>query len=209
MKKIYLILIAFPLLFQACSKDDPTPEVDQEEVSGLTLTFTEVEGEAHDDHYDYSEITDPEVESISFSGTNLLPPEGAHMHLEVGKSYRFNIKMLDFAGRETQQTFIDRDDIHFAFILGAPAESLHVQYADVKTDGTKAKVGVQGYFTVLKASSSFTANYIMRHLNPGVKTNIDTKTDWSNTDYKKFTGANDIDVKFELHFVEGHDHDNH
>lgn len=209
MKKIHLILLAFPLLFQACSKDDPTPEIDQEEVSGLTFTFTEVEGEAHGDHYEYSEITNPKIESISFSGTDLLPPVGAHVHLEVGKSYRFNVKMLDFAGRETQQTFVDRDDIHYAFILGTPVESLHVQYDDVKTDGTKTDVGAKGYFTILKETDTFTLNYIMRHLNPGVKAGINTKTDWSNAGYQKFTGANDIDIKFELHFVEGHDHDDH
>ncbi|GGH26939.1 hypothetical protein FAZ19_18550 [Sphingobacterium alkalisoli] len=209
MKKIYLVLLAIPLLFQACTKDDPTPEIDQEEVRGLTITFTEVEGEIHGDHYDYHDIDNPETESIEFTGTDLIPPVGAHVHLEVGKSYRFNIKMLDAHGRETQQTFVDRDDIHYAFILGVPTESLYVEYADTKTDGTEANVGVQGYFTVLKPTSTFEMNYVMRHLNAGVKANINTSTDWSATDYRKFTGANDVDIKFDMHFVEDHNDDDH
>lgn len=209
MKKILFTLLILPFLFQACTKDDPVPEIDQEEVRGLKLTFTEVQAEAHDDHYHYIDIENAEVETMEFSGTNLIPPVGAHIHLEVGKSYRFNVTMKDAHGRETQQSFVDRDDIHYAFILGAPAGSLHVQYADVKTDQTKVKVGVTGYFTVLATTTTFDMNYIMRHLNPGVKANINTKADWSNTDYRKFTGANDVDIKFEMHFVEDDDHTGH
>lgn len=209
MKKILLMLLILPFLFQACTKEDPIPESDQEEVFGLKLTFTEVKGEAHDDHYHYTDIENPAVETIDFTGTNLIPPVGAHLHLEVGKSYRFEVKMKDAHGRETQQSFVDRDTIHYAFILGAPTGSLHVQYSDLKTDKTKVKVGVTGYFTILAESSTFEMNYIMRHLNAGVKAGINPKTDWSNKDYRKFTGANDVDIKFGMHFVKDEDHTGH
>ena len=209
MKNYQFILFALIALvsFQSCSKDDPNPEVDQEEVSGATLTFTEVEREAHDDHYHYNDIINPEIETISFSGNDLLPPVGAHVHLEVGKTYRFNLVVKDFAGRESQQTFIDRDDQHFAFLLNAPVGTLEAAYADKKTDGSSVKVGVVGYVTVVKEAPTFTFRYLMRHLNPGVKASINTKTDIFNTDFQKFGGANDMDLKFELHLVkDGHDH---
>ncbi|WP_392469198.1 hypothetical protein ACF3OC_10875 [Sphingobacterium cellulitidis] len=201
-----LFILASFFTFQSCSKDDPTPEVDQEEVGSATLTFTEVEAEKHDDHYHYHDISNPEVESVEFSGEKFLPPVGAHIHLEVGKSYRFNLKVKDFAGRESQQTFIDRADQHFAFLLGAPAGTLSAEYADKTADGKAANVGVTGYITVIKASNSFTFRYLLRHLNPGVKSTINPKTDIFNADFNKFGGANDLDLKVELHLVEaGHE----
>ena len=53
MKQINLIILAISVLFLApsCSKEDPVPEEDQEEVGTAKLVFTEVEREAHDDHY--------------------------------------------------------------------------------------------------------------------------------------------------------------
>lgn len=203
---VILLILASFFTFQSCSKDDPTPEVDQEEVSSATLTFTEVEAEKHDDHFHYHDIQNPEVETIEFSGNDFLPPVDAHVHLEVGKSYRFNLKVKDFAGRESQQTFIDRADQHFAFILGAPEGSLAAEYADKTADDKAANVGVTGYITVLKASNSFTFRYLMRHLNPGVKEKINPKTDIFNKDFNQFAGANDLDLKVQFHLVEeGHE----
>ena len=209
MKKLNILFIALisVSLFSACSKDDPSQEVDQEEVSGATLTFTEVKAEAHDDHFHYNDFEGAEVEKIEFKGNNLLPDVGAHVHLEVGKSYRFNLTVRDFAGRESQQTFVERDDIHFAFLLGIPQDALTVTYADKKADGTRVKVGTVGYITVKKETSTFIFNYVLRHLNPGVKASIDTKTDIFNKDYTKFGGANDLDLKFELHLVGEDEHD--
>ena len=60
MKKLAYLLV-FTLTLVSCQKDDPTPEVDQEEVGGAELVFTEVEREAHDDHYHYVDIADAEV----------------------------------------------------------------------------------------------------------------------------------------------------
>ena len=201
-----LFILASFFTFQSCSKDDPTPEIDQEEVSAATLTFTEVEAEKHDDHYHYHDITNPEIEKVEFTSEKFLPPVGAHVHLEVGKSYKFELIVKDFAGRESQQTFIDRADQHFAFLLGAPAGTLAAEYSDKTADGKAANVGITGYITVLKASDSFTFRYLMRHLNPGVKNTINPKTDIFNPDFNKFGGANDLDLKVEFHLVaEGHE----
>lgn len=208
MKRLSLAIIGFSLLFLApsCSKDDPTPEVDQEEVGGATLTFTEVKRTAHGDHYDYEDIENPDRETVEFS-SDMLPPVGAHLHLEVGKTYRLELKATDFAGRETQHTFVERDDIHQAFILGAPEGALSYEYADRKPDGTVVNVGVTGYLTVEKAANSFVFRYVLRHLNAGVKAGI-TAADWNNSNFTRFTGENDLDLKVEVHLVEegGHDH---
>ncbi|WP_437918601.1 hypothetical protein [Sphingobacterium sp. LRF_L2] len=208
MKKISLsILFISALIFaSSCSKNDPTPEEDQEEVGTAKLIFTEVERESHGDHYHYNDIENAETDTVEFSGSTLLPPVGAHLHLEVGKTYRLELVATDFAGRETQQTFISRADIHQAFILNAPENSLSYVYADKDADGNSVNVGVTGYLTVDKTADSFVFRYVLRHLNEGVKSKI-TAADWNNTNFTQFTGENDLDLKVEVHLVEEDTHD--
>jgi len=206
-KHLLVLFAAFAFIgLQSCSKDDPTPEQDQEEVGGAVLTFTEVKREVNAGKVEYKDITGGDVEEVKFSGNPLLPPVGAHLHLEVGKTYRLALVAKDFAGRETQQTFVARDDIHQAFILGAPAQSLTYAYADKKTDGTLVNVGVTGYLTVEQEAASFPLRYVLRHLNPGVKAGIKA-SDWNNSNFTKFSGENDLDLKVELHLVKAGDHD--
>ncbi|TYR36566.1 hypothetical protein FXV77_08665 [Sphingobacterium phlebotomi] len=212
MKQINLFIIAISVLFFApsCSKDDPTPEEDQEEVGTAKLVFTEVEREEHGDHFHYNDIDNPEVVEAIFEGENMLPKEGTHLHLDIGKTYRLELFATDFAGRETQQTFIDRHDIHQAFILKNPTESLdgvlEYVYADRDADNNRVNVGVTGYLTVVEEANTFVLRYVLRHLNPGVKENI-TAADWSNSNFTQFSGANDLDLKVEVHLVDEHDHD--
>lgn len=215
MKKINIIILAISILFLApsCSKDDPTPELDQEEVGTAKLVFTEVEREAHGDHYHYHPIAGAEAVEVPFAGESMLPEEGTHVHLQVGKTYQLELFVTDFAGRETQHTFTDRADIHQAFILKNPTESLEgvfeYDYADKDANGNSVEnVGVTGYLTVVKEADAFVLRYVLRHLNPGVKENI-TAADWSNPNFLEFTGANDLDLKVEVHPVgggHGHDH---
>lgn len=208
MKKLNILTILSFVLFVAssCSKNDPVPEIDQEEVGSAKLVFTEVEREAHGDHYHYNAIKDPKIESVTFSGSNMAPAVGAHLHLEVGKTYRLNLIATDFMGRETQETFVQRADVHQAFLLGAPEGALTYVYAERDENKKALNVGVTGYVTVEKESGSFVFRYIMRHLNTGVKSRI-TAADWNNNNFSQFTGANDLDLKVELHLVaEAHTH---
>lgn len=212
MKQINLFIIAISVLFFApsCSKDDPTPEEDQEEVGTAKLVFTEVEREEHGDHFHYNDIDNPEVVEAIFEGEKMQPKEGTHLHLDIGKTYRLELFATDFAGRETRQTFIDRHDIHQAFILKNPTESLdgvlEYVYADRDADNNRVNVGVTGYLTVVEEANTFVLRYVLRHLNPGVKENI-TAADWSNSNFTQFSGANDLDLKVEVHLVDEHDHD--
>lgn len=193
-----LLSLGFIACSISCSKDDPEPEVPQEEIGSAKLTFTEVEW--HGDHAD--ELEDPEIVEVEFDEEG-LPPVGAHLHLDVGKTYRLTLSAKDFAGREgAEQEFLEESDIHQIFILGAPEGVLDYEYADPDNK----RVGVTGYLHVLEAADSFVFNFILRHLNSGVKANI-TADDWNNPDYTKFGGENDLDLKVEVHVVEDdHDH---
>lgn len=201
-----IILVAFvALTFHACKKD-PKPEIPEEEISKAELTFLEVEREAHGDHYHYNPITSAQPLTIVFDAQG-LPPVGTHAHLTEGKTYKLTLKSYDFAGREMQQEFLEKHDIHQAFILGAPAGTLTYVYADRDADNKKVNVGVTGYLTVDEhTDKGFTFRYVLRHLNPGVKASI-TAADWNNENFSsRFAGANDLDLKFELHPVEGGAH---
>ena len=195
-----LLSLGFIAFTTSCSKDDPTPEIPQEEIGSATLTFTEVEWHEGDVH----DLEDPEVVTVTFDEEG-LPPVGTHLHLDAGKTYRLTLSATDFAGRAgAEQEFLEESDVHQLFFLGAPEGVLDYQYADADNK----QVGVTGYLHVLKPES-FVFNVVLRHLNEGVKANI-TADDWNNPQYTQFSGENDLDLKVEVHVVDGdHDHEEH
>lgn len=197
-KYIFTLFIALATL-SSCSKNDPIPEVDQEELGAATIKFTAVNRIDNNGAISYVPIQDEEAQEVKFSGYPLLAPVGFHLHLHVGETYKMELKTVDFAQRESQQTFLQKAENHQAFLLNSPENSLDFVYGD-------NQVGVTAYITVLEETSSFNLRYIMRHLNNGVKARIKA-SDWNNTNYTQFTGANDLDLKFEVHFTkEHHDH---
>lgn len=194
MNKYILTLFIAIASLTSCSKNDPTPEVDQEELGGASLTFTPVNKIDNNGTISYLPIQGEEAQKVEFSGNPLLPPVGKHIHLHVGETYKMELVTLDFANRPSQQTFVQRAETHQAFLLNAPANSMEFVYGD-------DQVGVTAYITILAETNSFNLRYIMRHLSQGVKARI-TAADWNNSNYTQFTGANDLDLKFEVHFSE-------
>jgi len=202
-----ILVAVIALTFNACKKD-PAPELPEEEIGKAQLTFVEVEREVHGDHFHYNPIVGADSLTIAFDGSG-LPPVGTHIHLHEGATYKLTLKAFDFAGREIQQEFLDKHDIHQVFILGSPDGILTYAYADRDKDNKKINVGVKGYLTVDEhTDKGFTFRYVLRHLNPGVKANI-TAENWNDASFaSKFAGANDLDLKFDLHPVH-EDHDEH
>ncbi|MCA5004759.1 hypothetical protein [Sphingobacterium bovistauri] len=199
MKNYILLALISIFTFSSCTKDDPTQELDQEQLNSATLIFTPVVKETKDGKATYTPMQGEEAHSIKFEAPTYLPPVGTHLHLHVGHTYKLELKTTDFAGRASEQTFLNRPENHQAFLLGAENTELDFVYAD------ETNVGITAYITV-KQEASVVLNYVMRHLRPNVKKNI-TAEDWNNTEYTKFTGDNDLDLKFEVHFVdEDHGH---
>jgi hypothetical protein len=198
----FVLIAASAIAFTACSKDDPIPEQDQEEVGRTLILLQEVDwhGDFRTGHS--HAIEGAKIDTVSFDEQG-LPPVGFHLHLTEGKSYKMSLIAYDFAGRELQQTFLERADIHQAVILGAPDGILDYTYGDADN----AQVGVTGYLHVLEVAPTFTLQYLLRHLNEGVKAGL-TADDWNNKNYQsKFAGATDLDLKFEIHPVEGDGHE--
>src|SRR5690606_284073 len=198
MKNYILLALISVFTFSACTKEDPVPEVDQEQLSTATLTFTRVEKEVIDGKAVYTPIAGEETSSIKFEGPSYLPEVGAHLHLHVGEVYKLELKTTDFYGRESQQTFLNRSDNHQAFLLGADDSVLDFEYGD------ENNVGITAYITVKKASNTLQLNYIMRHLSANAKQQLKA-SDWNNSSIK--LGEVDLDLRFEAHLVEeDHEH---
>lgn len=198
MKNYILLALISVFTFSACTKEDPVPEVDQEQLSTATLTFTPVEKEVIDGKTVYAPIAGEETSSIKFEGPSYLPEVGAHLHLHVGEVYKLELKTTDFYGRESQQTFLNRSDNHQAFLLGADDSVLDFEYGD------ENNVGITAYITVKKASNTLQLNYIMRHLSANAKQQLKA-SDWNNSSIK--LGEVDLDLRFEAHLVEeDHEH---
>lgn len=197
MKNYILLALISVFVFSSCKKDDPIQEVDQEQLSTATLIFTPVEKELVAGKITYTPIEGEEVHRIKFEAPSYLPEVGTHLHLQVGEIYKLDLETTDFAGRASQQTFLNRPENHQAFLLGADNTVLDFVYGD------QNNVGISAYITV-KKEASLQLNYIMRHLNASSKQALKA-TDWNNSAIK--VGSVDLDLKFETHFVEeGHEH---
>ncbi|QNL47807.1 hypothetical protein H8S90_13350 [Olivibacter sp. SDN3] len=214
--KIYSLLAFLSvgtLTFSSCSKDDPQPEVDQEEISNAQITFTEVERELHGDHYHYHDVPDGFTETITFDGS--FVPSTDHFDLEEGKTYKMEVATYNFQGQESQQVYIERADIHQAGIFGFTGndennrfdltEHMEFDYGDAEN----ARVGITGYITVTEHSDSFNFQYRLFHLQTGAKEGL-TADDWNDFSKLSNAGSTDISLVIPMHFVHGgddHDHD--
>jgi hypothetical protein len=216
--KIYTLLgfLAIgTLTISSCSKDDPQPEVDQEEVSNAKITFTEVERELHTDHYHYNEIEGGFQETITFNGS--FVPSTDHFDLEEGKTYRMEVVTYNLQGQESQHIYLDRADIHQAGIFGFTGndennrfnlkENMELAYGDADD----ARVGITSYITVTEHSeSSFNFQYRLFHLKTDAKANLNA-ADWNDFSKLSNAGSTDLSLTIPMHFIhdgdEGHDHD--
>lgn len=178
------------LTFNACKKDNPEPEVEQEEFKSVIFNFIELVD--HGDHFDQTTDTTKIVFGADGNATK------SHYDLHAGATYRLKVVAYDFAGREMQQEFIEEADEHQLFITGAQEGVLDYVYED-------AKVGVTGRLSTLKPSNgSMTLTAVLRH---GLDKSKTTTSDWDNANHAAFGGSADFTLKFPVHVIEeGHDH---
>ena len=186
------LLAGVILTFNACKKDDPKPEVSQEEFKSVVFNFIELE--AHGDHY---HTTTDTVKVIFGEDGN---SSKSHYDLHANATYRLKIVAYDFAGREMQDEFVEEADEHQLFLTGAQDGVLSYKYED-------DKVGVTGLLSTLQPSNgSMTLTAVLRH---GLDKSKTTANDWNNPNHASFGGSADFTLKFPLHVVEGDDHEGH
>lgn len=211
----------------ACNEDgtEPIPEG----IAKATLTLTEVTGEgveAHGDHFHgLGSGVEGESVTITFDETGKAT-SGGHLHIEADAVYKIELKAWDYDGKEVQNDFIASKavaDQYKAFILGggfvlnpdsddehgAIFQPREQAYGDgAKVEDQYGTTGVLAYFTVGHDNEGATkaVTYVLRKLDAGVKPTI-SRLDWNRTDYAAaFPGRNVLELKFEIHAEEGHQH---
>lgn len=181
------LIIAFS--FSSCSKDDPVPEIDQEEYDAAELEFVSLEtinGELVE--------TDESV-VITFSPDGKSAP--SHSHLTEGETYRLKVTLFH-DGESINQEILDAGDEHQFFFVGAPDGVFDYRYED-------QNVGLTGVLTVTGHSdAAFDWNIVLRH---GLNKNHAAAQEWDSTDYVQAGGADDVNVTAELHVTATGEHD--
>src|SRR5690606_24379737 len=83
---IFAIALLFVVSFSSCSKNDPVPEVDQEEHDAVQVILQ------HGSIVDNNFIASDEETVINFAKDGVPTPK--HVHLTEGKAYRMKINMF-------------------------------------------------------------------------------------------------------------------
>ncbi|MCH5714822.1 DUF4625 domain-containing protein [Niabella hibiscisoli] len=192
------------------------------------LIFTKITGTGVEGHGDHFHGLAAAIEGAS--DTILFDEKGtaisnAHLHLEPESIYKIGLKTYNASGAETQNQYIANAAAaanYKAFLTGgsfilnpnSPAgegaifQTRETQYADGTTvSGATSTTGVISYFIVGHANQGEKdVAFVMRKLNANVKPTI-TRVDWNRTDYATaFAGTNELELKFEIHAEDGHDH---
>lgn len=181
-----LSFIALALLFivgfSACSKDDPIPEIDQEEYNAIELILRK--GTQTENGF---VLSDEKEIKIAFTKEGVPSPH--HVHIDQGAAYRMEVNLFH-NGNNINQEIMDSAEEHQFFFLGAPSDLLNYEYED-------NKVGLKGILEVVGTSGdAFDFNIVLRH---GLNKNHSAAQQWNNLNYAQAGGADDVNVKVEFH----------
>lgn len=175
------------LSFNACKKDNPVPEEDQEEFDGTTITFTA--GHFHGTEFHAEE--EPFTVNFTNSTASATP---SSINLHEGESYLMEISIFR-KGVNISQEFDATD--HQFFFTGAPADVLDYEYKD-------DHLGLKGLLTVkAMASNGFDLNVILRH---GLNKQHPSAQAWNSANYVQAGGTDDFNRKFTITTLEGDGH---
>lgn len=188
---IFAIALLLLVSFSSCSKNDPVPELDQEEHDAVQVVLQ------HGSVENNTFIASGEETVINFSKNGVPTPK--HVHLTEGKTYRMKINMF-YDGENINQEIIDEADEHQFFFSGAPDGLFDYTYED-------DNIGLQGILRVLDHSdSNFKFKFILRH---GLNKDHASAQVWNSKNYVQAGGADDLNVEVEFHVTSAAEEHNH
>ncbi|PRY49542.1 hypothetical protein B0I27_11198 [Arcticibacter pallidicorallinus] len=210
-KKNQLLALAFILIstffMASCSKDDPQPEIEQEEPDAAKLVFTKLDANGDETQtkvtVNFDELSHDHDHAHAHSSTATVSSEEehdhehAHIHLDPNSTYRLNIEMYR-DGKIINDEFIKAADEHQFFFFAKDAEgktvSNFINYVYEDKDQNNYPIGLKGKFSTLGAG---TAN-IQVILSHGLDK---SKVPAGVFNYENYSliGDTDLDQTFELH----------
>lgn len=189
-----LLLIAIIAFSVACSSDDPEIESEEEVITDVTLTFTEVDesGAALSASFDVL-ASDPEGLELGSS------PTIGSITLEAGKRYLLEIELYNsIEDEDITEEILEEDDEHQFYFLGSAFVGTPVlTYVYDDEDGDGNPIGLRGFVTVAESPAVNNAQFrlVLRHdLNKGFP-------GANNPNFENFVnagGETDLDIIFPL-----------
>lgn len=185
MKKNQLLSIAtiaifLIISFVSCSKNDPVPELDQEEYNSVQLIF---------EHGTYANnVFTPSDEKTVVNFTKNGNPTPESVNLTEGESYRMKINIL-LDDESINQEIIDEADEHQFFFLGSPDGVFDYKYED-------DQVGLTGILSTLKSTNeTFDFQILLRH---ALNKDHAAAQAWNSKTYVEAGGADDLNIKLKI-----------
>ncbi|TCK85211.1 hypothetical protein [Albibacterium bauzanense] len=188
MKKNQLLSIAAIALLlivsiTSCSKNDPIPELDQEEYNSIQLVF---------EHGTYTNnvFTPSDGETLVTFTKDGTPTPGT-INLTEGKSYRMKINLLS-DNESINQEIIDEADEHQFFFLGSPDGVFDYKYED-------DQIGLTGILSALKeTNAAFDFQILLRH---ALNKDHAAAQAWNSKTYVEAGGADDLNIKLKIQVI--------
>lgn len=192
------LLLSVTLSFLSCSKDDPVPELDQEVITEVTVSFTEVDDNGN------TLGASMEFEARAEEGIAL----GGNLDIDVitglesGKRYLMEVTAYNGIAEEDITEEIEEEaDEHQFYYLGSAfvGNSSFMAYTYDDEDENGNPIGLKGLVTVDESLSSNTGQIrvILRH---------DLDKDYEGADqphWENFVqagGESDLDITFNVTF---------
>ncbi|GGZ15293.1 hypothetical protein GCM10007049_04210 [Echinicola pacifica] len=193
-----LAIATMGMALQSCSKDDPVPEVDQELITDVTLTFTEVDDAG-------MEIgTAMAYKASSAEGIELSTNIDIEVisGLEADKRYLLEITAYNsIAGEDITTEILEEGDEHQFYFLGSAfvADSPNMVYAYDDQDEDGFPIGLKGYVTTQPTLVGNASQFrlILRHDLDKAYAGAENPS-WEN--FVQAGGETDLDITFPVTF---------
>ncbi|WP_186756737.1 hypothetical protein [Echinicola salinicaeni] len=192
----FLLGLTFTLV--SCGKDDPVPELDQEVITDVTLTFTEVDESGNNIGTSMDFLASAEG-GLSLGGTIQIETITG---LESGKSYRMEITAYNgIANEDITEEIEEEGEEHQFYFLGSAfvGASSFMEYSYDDTDMNGQPVGLTGIVNIddNSTSNSGEIRVVLRH-------DLDKSYEGADNphweDYVQAGGESDLDLTFNVTF---------
>lgn len=190
------LLISISFFMASCEKDDPVPEIDQEVITDVTLTFTEVD--------ESNQAVGTSIVAVASDDQGITLGNSLEIDiissLETGKRYQLDISLFNSIAGEDVTEEIDEDDTeHQFYFLGSAlvGDEAFLSYVYDDADSNGNPVGLKGFVTVDESPTVNTGSFrvVLRH---------DLNKDYEGADNPNFGnfdqagGETDLDVTFQV-----------
>lgn len=176
--KLSIIFLFFiiNLSFTSCKRNDPVPEIDQEEFNEVKVTFTNL-----------SDEDNTVIVTINKEGN----PDQEFYTLLKNSSYLMEIELYNNSSSINDELIEDINEHQFFFI--APSDAID-EYT-YKDDN----LGLKGEIKFSERTNEFAFNIILRH---GLNKSHPAAQNWNSSNFAEAGGADDLSTAFKIKLID-------